>query len=66
MNTKAIIFQAPEDLKSSATEALDECGVTLSEYLRLCLERFVERKTSKNIKSEIEKVADSVIDDLGV
>lgn len=61
MKTKAIIFQAPEELKAAATEALADCGVTLSEYLRICLERFLEHKLSSKIKNEIQTTADTVV-----
>ena len=66
MNTKSIIFQCPENLKHEATQHLADCGVTMSEYLRLCLEYFVERKLSKKIKTDIQEVAESVIIDSGL
>lgn len=35
---KAIIFQVPEELKNDATKALDKAGISMSEFLRRCLE----------------------------
>lgn len=66
MNTKSIIFQCPEDLKNESTKHLADCGVTMSEYLRLCLEYFVERRLSVKIKADIQNIAEQVIIDSGL
>ncbi len=66
MNTKSIIFQCPEELKNESTKHLADCGVTMSEYLRLCLEYFVERRLSVKIKADIHATAEQVIVDAGL
>lgn len=58
-NTK-IIFQLPVQLKKEAVESLRREGLNVSDYLRLCLERFVEHHKFK-AKTGVNTVADEVI-----
>lgn len=58
-NTK-VIFQLNVDLKQEAMKALKSEGLNVSDYLRLCLERFVAHHKQK-AKSGVNIVADDVI-----
>lgn len=64
METKAIIFQCPEDLKFRAAEELANCGISMSEYLRTCLEYFVSRKSQTIIKDEVTQAARNATSEL--
>lgn len=66
MNNKPILFQCPEDLKVEATKKLQECGISMSEFLRTCLEVFIQKQASKNIKHELVEVAHAVANELAV
>jgi len=57
--TKAIIFQCDEDLKETASQKLQDCGISMSEYLRTCLQAFVN--SDNLIKKEIEKVVNIAV-----
>lgn len=57
--TKAIIFQCDEDLKEKSSEKLKDCGISMSEYLRTCLEAFVN--SDNLIKNEIDKVVNIAV-----
>lgn len=64
--TKPIIFQCDEDLKNEASKKLADCGVTMSEYLRTCLEAFVQRDSSRNIKAEVLLAAEQAQSTLAI
>ena len=59
--TKPVIFQCDEQLKNEASTKLADCGISMSEYLRTCLEAFVYRNSNKNIKAEVLLAANDAI-----
>lgn len=64
MDTKSIIFQCPEDLKIKASNKLADCGISMSEFLRTCLEHFVSRDAGKTIQLEVKQVAEAATSSL--
>lgn len=64
--TKPIIFQCDEDLKNEASRKLADCGISMSEYLRTCLEAFVQRQSSQNIKAEVLQAAEQAQSTLSI
>jgi hypothetical protein len=63
-NKTTILFQCPEDLKKEASKALAASGISVSEFLRTCLQHFCEKNAASSIQSKVKEVADSAIKEL--
>lgn len=59
----SIIFQIDTTLKAEAVKKLDSCGMSMSEFLRRCLESLVLSDIS-SIGNEIKTITNAVPDTL--
>lgn len=59
-------FQIDSELRERANAKAKDCGVNLSEYLRRCIDRFVELPVEKKVSDALDSATNAAADDLGI
>lgn len=60
-----VTFQIDESLRERANAKAKDCGVNLSEFMRRCIERFIELPIETTVKAAMDEVIDSAADGFG-